>query len=36
MWLASGVPKVGAPLFMSIEVTKAPAITGAPARTSCE
>jgi hypothetical protein len=28
--LASGVPKVGAPEFMSIEVTKAPKITGAP------
>jgi hypothetical protein len=31
---ASGVPKVGAPEFMSMEVTKAPKITGAPGRTS--
>ena len=34
IFAASGVPKVGAPEFMSIEVTKAPAITGAPARTN--
>jgi hypothetical protein len=30
IWLASGVPKVGAPEFISIEVTKAPKIAGAP------
>ena len=30
------MPKVGAPEFMSIEVTNAPAITGDPGRTSWE
>jgi len=36
IWLAWGVPKVGAPEFMSIEVTKAPKITGTPGRISWE
>ena len=34
--VASGVPKVGAPEFMSIEVTNAPKMIGAPGRINCE
>ena len=33
---ASGVPNVGAPEFISIDVTKVPAMTGAPGRINCE
>ena len=32
----SGVPNVGAPEFISIDVTNVPAMTGAPGRTSWE